>query len=100
MVIHFLDKKSSKRNESFRNSESNPEAAETLAREVLPFKVAGGKGKVLTLGELIDRTPKHLLSKVMLEKVVFDTWFGGRTALIGDGKHVFRVLQKKHGLKI
>ncbi|KAG0337102.1 hypothetical protein BG000_005832 [Podila horticola] len=74
MVIHFLDKDSSKRNDSFRNSEWGPEAAEALAREVRPFKVAGGKdGKVLTLGDYIDRTPTHLMSKVMLEEFVFDT---------------------------
>ncbi|KAF9320130.1 hypothetical protein BG003_007111 [Podila horticola] len=65
MVIHFLDKDSSKRNDSFRNSEWGSEAAEALAREVRPFKVAGGKdGKVLTLGDYIDRTPKHLMSKM------------------------------------
>ncbi|KAG0008287.1 hypothetical protein BGZ82_004768, partial [Podila clonocystis] len=32
-VIHFLDKDSFKRNDSFRNSEWGPEAAEALARE-------------------------------------------------------------------
>ncbi|KAG0092076.1 hypothetical protein BGZ92_010907 [Podila epicladia] len=87
IVIHFLDKDSSKRNDSFRNSEWGPEAAEALAREVRPFKVPGGKdGKVLTLGEFVDRTPRHLLSKVMLEEIVFDTWYSGRTVLLGDGK--------------
>ncbi|KAG0010446.1 hypothetical protein BGZ82_003454, partial [Podila clonocystis] len=71
-VIHFLDKDSAKRNDSFRNSEWGPEAAEALAREVRFFKVPGGKdGKVLTLGEYVDRTPKHLMSK--LEEIVFDT---------------------------
>ncbi|KAF9368360.1 hypothetical protein CPB97_004696, partial [Podila verticillata] len=38
MVIHFLDKDSAKRNDSFRNSEWGPEAAEALAREVRVFK--------------------------------------------------------------
>ncbi|KFH65423.1 hypothetical protein MVEG_08901 [Podila verticillata NRRL 6337] len=42
-VIHFLDKDSSKRHDSFRNSEWGPEAAEALAREVHVFKVPGGK---------------------------------------------------------
>ncbi|KAG0314946.1 hypothetical protein BG000_005361, partial [Podila horticola] len=88
MVVHFLDKDSSKRNDSFRNSEWGPEAAEALAREVRPFKIPGGKdGKVLTLGEYVDRTPRHLMSKVMLEEIVFDTWYGGRTVLLGDACH-------------
>ncbi|KAG0084402.1 hypothetical protein BGZ93_001261 [Podila epicladia] len=88
MVIHFLDKESSKRNDSFRNSEWGPEAAEALAREVRPFKVPGGKdGKVLTLGEYVDRTPRNSMSKVMLEEMVFDTWYSGRTVLLGDACH-------------
>ncbi|KAG0084471.1 hypothetical protein BGZ93_005224 [Podila epicladia] len=86
MVIHFLDKESSKRNDSFRNSEWGSEATEALAREVRPFKVPGGKGgAVRTLGEYVDKTPKHLMSKVMLEEIVFDTWYSGRTVLLGDG---------------
>ncbi|KAG0085738.1 hypothetical protein BGZ92_008763 [Podila epicladia] len=80
MVIHFLDKESSKRNDSFRNSEWGPEAAEALAREVRTFKVPGGKdGKVRTLGEYVDRTPRGQMSKIMLEEIVFETWHGGRT---------------------
>ncbi|KAG0356318.1 hypothetical protein BG005_004784 [Podila minutissima] len=80
MVIHFLDKESSKRNDSFRNSEWGPEDAEALAREVRPFKVPGGKdGKVRTLGEYVDKTPRQQMSKVMLEGT---SW---TTARIGIG---------------
>ena len=90
VVVHFLDKDSAKRNDSFRNSEWGPEAAEALAREVRVFKVPGGKdGKVLTLGDYLDKTPSHLMSKVMLEEIVFDTWYGGRTVLLGDGMCIF-----------
>jgi len=86
MVIHFLDKDSAKRNDSFRNSEWGLEEAEALAREVRVFKVPGGKdGKIITLGDYIDKTPADLISKVMLEEIVFDTWYGGRTVLLGDG---------------
>ncbi|KAF9381251.1 hypothetical protein CPB97_007867 [Podila verticillata] len=88
MVIHFLDKDSAKRNDSFRNSEWGPESAEALAREVRIFKVPGGKdGKQLTLGDYIDKTPADLISKVMLEEIVFNTWYGGRTVLLGDACH-------------
>lgn len=92
MVIQFLDKETSKKNDSFRNSEWGIEAAEAMSKEVRDFKVPGGKdGKVRTLGDLLDRTPKGLISKVMLEEKVFDTWYGGRTVLLGDGKHVLFV---------
>lgn len=92
MVIHFLDKYSAKRNDSFRNSEWGPEAAEALAKEVRVFKVPGGKdGKVLTLGDYIDKTPSHLMSKVMLEEIVFSTWYDGRIVLLGDGKQVLLI---------
>lgn len=59
MVIHFLNKVSVKRNDSFRNSEWDFEEAEALVREVYLLEVSGGKdGKVLTLGEYVDKTPK------------------------------------------
>lgn len=88
-VIQFLNKNSSKHNDSFRNSEWGPEAAEVICKEVRHFKVPGGKdGHVITIGELIDKTPKNLISKVMLEEKLFDTWYGGRTVLIGDGKQI------------
>ncbi|KAG0303153.1 hypothetical protein BGZ98_006955 [Dissophora globulifera] len=38
-----------------------------------------------TLGDLIDATPKELISKVHLEEKLFETWTNGRIALIGDG---------------
>ncbi|KAF9941869.1 hypothetical protein BGZ75_008098 [Mortierella antarctica] len=40
-----------------------------------------------TVGDLIDSTDRHLLSKVMLEERTFKTWYGGRTVLIGDACH-------------
>jgi len=39
-----------------------------------------------TYGDLIDKTPRHMISKVMFEEKGFRTWYGGRTVLIGDGK--------------
>lgn len=53
---------------------------EALAREVRPFKVPSGKdGKVRTLGEYVNRTPRGQMSKVMLEGT---SW---TTARIGIG---------------
>lgn len=85
-VVQYLDKKTTKDNDAFRNSEWGPEAAEAMCKQVRHFKIPGGKdGRVLTMGDLIDRTPKHLICKVMLEEKLFNTWYGGRTVLLGDG---------------
>lgn len=42
-------------------------------------------GAYLKLGDLYDRTPQDRVSKVMLEEKVFETWYHGRTVLLGDG---------------
>lgn len=89
-VIQHLNKDSSKLNDSFRNSEWGPEAAEVMCKEVRHLKVPGGKeGRVRTIGDLIAKTPKDVISKVMLEEKVFDTWYDRRTVLLGDGKRYF-----------
>lgn len=41
----------------------------------------------MTVGNLIDISPKDSISKVILEEKVFDTWYGGRTVLLGDGMY-------------
>ncbi|KAG0030242.1 hypothetical protein BGZ82_007514 [Podila clonocystis] len=83
---HHLNKDSAKDNDSFRNSEWGPETAETMCKEVGHLKIPGGNGK-LTMKDLIDRTPKHLISKAMLEEKVFSTWYHRRTVLLGDACH-------------
>lgn len=57
-----------------------------MCEVVKDFPVIGGGDKILTLQDLIDRTPKELISKVTLEEKVFKTWYSCRTVLIGDGK--------------
>ncbi|KAG0069260.1 hypothetical protein BGZ92_004709, partial [Podila epicladia] len=79
---------SSKEHDSFRNSEWGPERAEAMCKTVRHFKVPIGKeGAAVTMGDLIDKTPKDLISKVMLEEKLFETWFGGRVVLLGDACH-------------
>lgn len=56
-----------------------------MSKEVRHFPIPGEKDGGLTLGDLIDRTPKHLISKVMLEEKEISTWHGGRPVLLGDG---------------
>lgn len=52
------------------------------------FPVISGGDKLVTMGDLIDWTPKDLITKVMLEEKVFETWYDGRVVLIGDGKRL------------
>ncbi|KAI1321059.1 hypothetical protein EDD11_008640 [Mortierella claussenii] len=86
MVVHHLNKISSKANDSFRNSEWGSEAAEAMCKEVRDFVIPGGDGS-RTLGTLIDQTNKDLISKVMLEEKVFETWYDRRMVLLGDACH-------------
>ncbi|KAI1314761.1 hypothetical protein EDD11_001730 [Mortierella claussenii] len=87
IAIQFLNQETTKENDSFRNSEWGPEAAETMAKEVRNFRIPCGVNNDLTLGDLIDETP--YVSKVLLEEKVFDTWYSGRTVLLGDACHKF-----------
>lgn len=57
-----------------------------MCAEVRDFPIISGGNKITTVGDLIDLTPKDLISKVMLEEKVFETWYHKRVALIGDGK--------------
>ncbi|KAF9347989.1 hypothetical protein BGX26_000557 [Mortierella sp. AD094] len=82
MVLRHLDDKSREVDSSFRNSEWGPEAADAMCKEVRDFPVPRG---TLTIGDLIDNTPSDMISKVMLEEKLFDTWYGVRACLIGDG---------------
>ncbi|KAG0083717.1 hypothetical protein BGZ92_010536 [Podila epicladia] len=86
-VVETLNKETLKTNDAFCCSEWGSEAADAMCKEVRHFQVPGGKdSKVLTIGDLIDRTPKGTVSKVMLEEKVFETWHDRRTVLLGDGK--------------
>ncbi|KAI1287761.1 hypothetical protein EDD11_010197 [Mortierella claussenii] len=87
MVTQYLSEETSKENDSFRNSEWGPEAAEAMAKEVRDFPIASSINNGTTLGNLIDETP--YVSKIMLEEKLFETWYSGRTVLIGDACHKF-----------
>ncbi|KAF9091036.1 hypothetical protein BGX23_005552 [Mortierella sp. AD031] len=78
-LVQYLDSESSKVNDAYRNSEWSPEAAAAMCDQVRDFPVISGGDKPLTLGDIIDWTPKELISKVMLEEKVFKIWHGCRT---------------------
>ncbi|KAF8928982.1 hypothetical protein EDD21DRAFT_424147 [Dissophora ornata] len=73
MAILVLNETSSKEHNTFRNSEWGPEAAESMAKDVRHYPIPCGQYK--TLGDLIDLTPKDLMSKVMLEEKFFKSWY-------------------------
>lgn len=92
-IIRFVEESKTstddKNNNPTVDQEWGPEAAEAMCNEVRQFPVmSGNEANPWTLGDLIDHTPKDLISKVKLEEIVFETWFGGRTALMGDGMQV------------
>ncbi|KAF9079713.1 hypothetical protein BGX23_003374, partial [Mortierella sp. AD031] len=89
MVIHHLDEASSKAAEQHRSTDSQdsewgPYAALTMCDETRHFPISIC-GKNLTMGDIYDWTPKELISKVMLEEKIFQTWHSGRIVLLGDG---------------
>ncbi|KAG0019142.1 hypothetical protein BGZ82_000235 [Podila clonocystis] len=87
LAVRHLDAETSKRIDPSSRSSWDPEAAEAMCNEVRHLQIPSGKHGNLTLGELIDKTPKHTISKVMLEEKIFSTWYEGRTVLLGDACH-------------
>ncbi|KAF9909071.1 hypothetical protein EC991_009132 [Linnemannia zychae] len=79
----YLDEKSTKFHNNFRSTDWGEGGAESMCNDVRDFPIPGGDG-TLTLGDLIDSTPKDQMVKIMLEEKVFDTWYYCRTVLIGD----------------
>ncbi|KAF9352370.1 hypothetical protein BGX26_009815 [Mortierella sp. AD094] len=69
--------------QEFRNVGWGPEANEAMLKEFEDKPCAWGG----TLKDLFDATPKNLISRVFLEEKVFQTWYYGRSVLIGDACH-------------
>jgi len=59
-----------------------PETAIEICEDVRNFKSPYG-GSVM---DIIEATPKGLVSKVLLEEKMYHTWHQGRVVLVGDGK--------------
>ncbi|KAF9116084.1 hypothetical protein BGW39_002834, partial [Mortierella sp. 14UC] len=79
----LLDLDLSKESDTFRASDWGPESAHALCKEIREYKIPIGG----TLGDLIDNSPKEYVTKVLLEEKLFETWYHGRTVLIGDACH-------------
>ncbi|OAQ29847.1 FAD/NAD(P)-binding domain-containing protein [Linnemannia elongata AG-77] len=61
----------------------------SIVYAIKDFPIISGGDKILTFQDLMDRTPKIQMTKVMLEEKVFRTWYDCRTVLIGDACHKF-----------
>ncbi|KAF9923896.1 hypothetical protein FBU30_006057, partial [Linnemannia zychae] len=86
-VMNYLRKgTTSATDKNLRRVGWGEEAAEAMCNDFRDFAIPGGDG-TLTLGDLIDATPKNQMTKVMLEEKIFDTWYNGRAVLIGDACH-------------
>jgi len=90
MVVNYLGKKSSRAaiergQDASEREEWGPFAAQAMCEETSKFPVPIGDG-TMTLGDVYELTPKDMVSKVMLEEKVFDTWYSGRIVLLGDCK--------------
>ncbi|KAG0373019.1 hypothetical protein BGX24_012274 [Mortierella sp. AD032] len=95
MTMLHLDKvankstyKTQQQDRANANLDWGPHAAKAMCDETREFPLPIGDG-TLTLGDMYDRTPQDLISKVMLEEKVFETWYSGRTVLLGDGNVIY-----------
>lgn len=77
-----LDTSKSSKDVTFKNSEWGPEANESMIKEIRNFPSNFGG----VIGDLIDATPRDRISRVYLEEKMFETWYHGRTVLMGDGR--------------
>ncbi|KAF9425320.1 hypothetical protein BGZ76_003320 [Entomortierella beljakovae] len=82
-VIHNVTKAVAKDSEA-RLSEWGPDASVEMVNFVR-HQPTPWKGK--TLGDIIDKTNKDLISKIALEEKYFETWYNGRVVLLGDACH-------------
>ncbi|KAG0255871.1 hypothetical protein DFQ27_006012 [Actinomortierella ambigua] len=85
MVIEDIGGVQTRQDEAFKSNEWGPEGAMAMAEKVRGLATPFG----LTMGDVIDNTPKELISKVMLEEKLYTTWNYKRCALMGDACHKF-----------
>ncbi|KAF9197640.1 hypothetical protein BGZ49_001829 [Haplosporangium sp. Z 27] len=69
----------------FRNSNWGHEADDSVMHKVYDYKTPIGG----VVRDLVENTPKERISKIFLEEKLFETWYHGRTVLIGDACHKF-----------
>ncbi|KAG0015131.1 hypothetical protein BGZ80_010034 [Entomortierella chlamydospora] len=84
-VICQVESASASRDAMFRNSDWGSEGDEGVMHGAFDKTTPVGG----TVRDLFEATPKENISKVFLEDKLFETWYYGRTVLIGDACHKF-----------
>ncbi|KAF9585756.1 hypothetical protein BGW38_000880 [Lunasporangiospora selenospora] len=83
MVMEHLEEGANQSRDGSQNLEWGAGAAETMCDRIRDYPFTEG----ISVGDLIDQTPKGQISKVMLEEKLFETWYHSRTVLLGDACH-------------
>ncbi|KAI8594335.1 hypothetical protein EDD21DRAFT_94666 [Dissophora ornata] len=72
-----------KEQQSLENSEFSASDTEPLAKVFRDMLCPHGG----TMGDLVDSTPQDIMSKLYIEEKLYDSWYYGRTVLLGDACH-------------
>ncbi|KAF8923108.1 hypothetical protein BGZ58_003345 [Dissophora ornata] len=81
-----LQSKSFVQSDAFRSTDWGTASSSSIEDDWRAFKVPlGVDGGYVTIGDLVDATPKENVTKVMLEEKLYTTWYHRRTVLLGDG---------------
>ncbi|KAG0055504.1 hypothetical protein BGZ83_008380 [Gryganskiella cystojenkinii] len=84
-VIHNVEKAEAKSGEAkYSEWGSGSDASQEMA-DFVRHQRSVFEG--MNLGDIIDQTPKELMSRIMLEEKFFETWYNGRVVLLGDACH-------------
>ncbi|KAF9427723.1 hypothetical protein BGZ94_004325 [Podila epigama] len=87
-AIRSLGDSPVKEEELLNSPEWGSGAIDSNRAELNDFMVLGGhSGRVTTLGDYIEKTSKNSVTKIALGDRVFDSWYHGRTVLLGDACH-------------
>ncbi|KAG0239283.1 hypothetical protein B0O80DRAFT_489465 [Mortierella sp. GBAus27b] len=93
MVFEQLKDASSKNTDALQKMRLDPTWRENFINQISPFTCLKGNPdndngqSMITIGDILQETPKNQLSLVLIEEKLFKTWYHGRTVLIGDAAH-------------
>ncbi|KAG0001419.1 hypothetical protein BGZ65_003507 [Modicella reniformis] len=71
--------------DGFMASELGPEAIEEMCSRYQDFDCPFGG----SMKDIFDQSPPHLMSRILVQEMIFDKWCGGRTVLLGNACHKF-----------